>query len=136
MDLSRWTNQATPLNLHTLMEIAINLSTRRVSTGWNSPYCEIMDKFTVISISVKLRNLKQYLWLAHWLKFTPYAYCYGILCAAALTVVSLLLTRTFKYLDIQIFGYPKSILRTQNRIIRYSGYPDYSDPRIWIWLRI
>ena len=64
MDLSRWTNQATALNLHTLMEIAINLSTRRVSTGWNSPYCEIMDKFTVISISVKLRNLKQYLdWL-------------------------------------------------------------------------
>ena len=60
MNLSRWANQDTALDLCTLMEIemTVNLSIRRVSTGWNLPYCEVMDKFTAISIFVRLRRPK------------------------------------------------------------------------------
>jgi len=36
------------------IKIALNLSINRVSTGWNSSYCEIMDKFIIISISIRL----------------------------------------------------------------------------------
>jgi len=41
-------------------EVAVNLSIRRISTDWNSPYCEVMNKFTVICISIRLIDLKQY----------------------------------------------------------------------------
>jgi len=40
------------------LEIAVNLSIRRISIGWHSPYCEVIDKFIIISI--RLYNLKQY----------------------------------------------------------------------------
>ena len=58
MNLSRWTNQDTTLDLRTLVEIeiAVNLF-RQVLINWNSSY-KVMDKFTIISIFVRL-DLKQ-----------------------------------------------------------------------------
>jgi len=43
-----------------------------------------MDKFIIISISVRLRRLKAIFLLAHLLKFISYGHCCGILCATTL----------------------------------------------------
>ena len=42
----------------------INLFIRRVSISWNSLYCDVVDKFTIIYISVRLRRSKAISWLA------------------------------------------------------------------------
>jgi len=43
-----------------------------------------MDKFIIISISVRLRRFKAIFLLAHLLKFISYGHCCGILCATTL----------------------------------------------------
>jgi len=60
VNLSRWINQNTALDLRTLteIEIAVNLSIKQISIGWNSSYCEV--KLLLFPFPLDYVNLKQY----------------------------------------------------------------------------
>jgi len=64
-----------------------------------SPYCEVMDKFIIISISVRLRRRKAISWLAYRIKFTVTVaeFCIATLTEHSLFLYSFILFSVLKW---------------------------------------